>query len=170
MSTTAKNSLWILLAAICFGLGVLVGNTPRSRPVTTIKHSADEQPIFTPLAASLEQQKMCDEQAAKRVHEEDQFEKKFLGKGQNTIETDYTSHYDPKVNVCYVRINSIWATGMGASVIDAFEGRVYASYGSGSNNAKPAWCKIFIPGKDIQVCQSQDQFDSLVEKYFDVSN
>jgi hypothetical protein len=114
---------------------------------------------------------MCDEQAAKRFHENEQWDQRFLGNMQSTVDRGYTSHYDPKVNVCYVRLHSIGETSIAETVFDAFEGREYASFaGSEPKNgvAKPPLCEIRIPGKPAQDCHSADEFNSLVEKYFGV--
>lgn len=168
-STVAKNSLWILVAAICFGLGVLIGNGMHSRPVADAKHLAEQQTPFPPLVASLTEQKACDEQASKRFHEDEDRTTgaiKIVG---------YTSHYDPKINVCFARLNFF---GEGKSeyirdvtVIDAFENREYALFTGPAQQVtatKPLQCQILVPDKPAQDCQSLDEFDGLVEKYFGV--
>jgi len=110
---------------------------------------------------------MCDEQAARRFRE-------------NTPDKErdwdsYTSHYDPRVNVCYVRINRTFvgtANALTLTITDAFEGRVYATYVWSNPGNKKFWevppsnCEINVPGKDTIKCTSSDEFDSLTEKYF----
>jgi hypothetical protein len=163
-----ENSAWIIFAVVCFGFGSLLGCDTHKQPANTSKPADEAQSLFTPMAASLEQQKMCDEQAAKKFHETKVSGTGLLGDG-------YTSHYDPKVNVCYVRLSFVAERKEGYTradtILDAFEGRVYASYvGSAENSlAKPQECQIHIPGKDTQVCQSGVEYDSLVEKNFGVS-
>ena len=87
---------------------------------------ADAQPLFTPEPGTLAQQKMCDEQAAKKFHED---ESTALHVGSTPLYS-YTSHCDPTVNVCYVRVHSFGGTPPSVSdvVYDAFGGRVYAIY------------------------------------------
>jgi hypothetical protein len=170
-----KISAWVLFAAVSFGLGIPLGCDTHSRSVNVVKPAGEAQPLFTPEAASLAQQKMCDEQATKKFHESEQTAKGFLGSGQSTVGDGYTSHYDPKVNVCYVRIYSVGVLKGGymraETVFDAFEGRVYATYVGWATNslAKPQECQILIPGKDTHMCQSGVEYDALVEKYFGVA-
>jgi hypothetical protein len=129
----------------------------------------EPQPVFTPHIATLAEQKMCDEQALKRFHEYTEKNEKFA---------TYTSHYDPSVNVCYVRVNRVTADKFpmdNSNVFDAFEGRMYASYMWMNPQGKKYWevspsdCEINIPGKDKIVCKSSDEFSELTEKYFGVA-
>src|SRR5664280_2603354 len=120
MSMKAKNSSCVLFAVVCFGLGILLGCDTHGRSVNAAKPADEAQPLFTPVVASLAQQRMCAEQAAK----------KFSENGHGKYDA-YTSHYDPKVNVCYIRVNSISAEKfpiVADVVYDAFGGRVYANY------------------------------------------
>ncbi len=87
-SVKARNSAWVLCTVVLFGLGMLLGCDAHSRSVNAVKPGGEAKPLFTPVAASLAQQKMCDEQAAK----------KFSENGHGSYDT-YTSHYDPMVNV-----------------------------------------------------------------------
>jgi hypothetical protein len=169
MSMKARNSAWVLFAVVSFGLGILLGCDTHGRSVNAAKPAGEVQPLFTPVVASMAQQKMCDEQAAKKFHET-----KVSGTG--LLNDGYTSHYDPKVNVCYARLYFLAARKAGDTraemVLDAFEGREYATYvGPDSKNGivKSQQCQIFIPGKHTQDCQSIDEFDGLVEKYFGVT-
>lgn len=165
----AKNSAWVVFTVVCFGLGILLGCDAHKQPANAAKPTAEAQPLFTPIAASLAQQTMCDEQAAKKFHETKVTGTGLLGDG-------YTSHYDPNVNVCYAHLNYLAARKAGNTraemVLDAFEGREYATYvGPDSKNGitKPQQCQILIPGKPAQECQSVDEFDGLIEKYFGVT-
>jgi hypothetical protein len=111
---------------------------------------------------------MCDEQAAKRFNEYTPAKDRDLD--------SYTSHYDPIVNVCYVRIDRLSSEGGAPSssviITDAFEGRVYADYFWINPHGKKYWevapsdCQVSIPAKDTIKCNSSDEFDSLTEKYF----
>ena len=111
---------------------------------------------------------MCDEQAAKRFIE--------YTEAKERDSDSYTSHYDPVVNVCYVRVNHMLVEGRtvgnSVTITDAFEGRVYATYFWSNPDGKKYWevapldCQVNVPGKDSVKCTSSDVFDSLTEKYF----
>jgi hypothetical protein len=122
-SMKAKNSAWVVFTVVCFGLGILVGCNTHSRSVNAAKPAGEAQPLFTPVTASLAQQKMCDEQATKKFRE--------YTVGNNAL-SSYTSRYDTSVNVCYIRVDCVGG-GKPATetdtVYDAFGGRVYAAYG-----------------------------------------
>lgn len=162
-----KNSVWMLFVVLCFGLGIVLGRNTHSRSVDAAKPIGEaQQPLFTPVAASLTQQKMCDEQAAKKFNENGHG--KFDG---------YTSHYDPAVNVCYIRVDSTGANPPTVTTIvyDAFGGRVYANYSWINSQNKQFWevspsmCEIHIPGKPDETCKTDTQFDELTEKYFGIT-
>jgi hypothetical protein len=166
-----------LSAVVCLALCIPLGCDTRNRSVNTAKPTGEaKQPLFTPEAASLSQQKMCDEQAAKRFHENENSDDFHLKKKNPPI-SDYTSHYDPAVNVCYVRIHSITANPatVGDTVYDAFGGRVFASYVWVNPQGKTFWevspseCTIHIPGKPDEKCKTDTEFDELTEKYFGVT-
>ena len=110
---------------------------------------------------------MCDEQAAK----------KFSENGHGKYDT-YASHYDPTVNVCYIRVDSISAEKFPIVtdvVYDAFGGRVYATYIWANAQNKKYWevspteCNIDIPGKPEETCKTDTEFDEMTEKYFGVT-
>ena len=171
----AKDSAWVLSAVVCFGLAVLFGCTSHSRSANPPKPISEAQPLFTPVVASLAQQKMCDEQAGKKFRENDGSDD--IPKSRSTI-SSYTSHYDPTVNVCYIRVNSTSAEKFPTVVdvvYDAFGGRVYANYmWINSQNKKywevpPSKCEIYVPGKATEACHSDSEFDELTEKYFGVT-
>jgi len=69
------------------------------------------------------QQKMCSDQARLKFHEDNPNRGEF---------DSYSSHDDPKANVCYlmVRAMSEEQGSVSNSIVayDAFEGRVYATY------------------------------------------
>jgi hypothetical protein len=167
ISVKSANSAWVLLAVVSIGLGTLLGCDTHSRSVNAAKPAAEAQPLFTPVAATLAQQKMCNEQAAKRFSENE----------HGTLDA-YTSHYDPTVNVCYIRVNSTSAKKfvmISDVVYDAFGGRIYANYiWINSQNKKywevsPSTCEILIPGKPDETCKTAAEFDELTEKYFGVA-
>jgi len=119
------NAAWVLFVIASFGLAIVLGCDTHSLSIGAAKPIA-AQPLFKPEAATLAQQKMCDEQASKKFHDD---ESTSLYTGEKPIYS-YTSHYDPLVNVCYVRVHSVGGTPMLVSdvVYDAFGGRVYANF------------------------------------------
>ncbi len=127
-----------------------------------------------PRVATLEQQKMCSEQAEKQFNASEQSAKKFGASGVS----DYTSHYDARANVCYMRIYANSASKNVVSfvetVFDAFEGRGYASYIWVNAGKKQYWevapktCLVHPRGQPEIKCKSSDEFDALVEKYFGI--
>ncbi len=175
MTMKAKNSSGALFAVVCLAFEILLGCGTRNRSVNPAKPAAEAQPLFTPVAASLAQQKMCDEQAGKEFRGNRSIDS--IPKSSTDI-SSYTSHYDPAVNVCYVRVNSssIGKIPVETDVVyDAFGGRVYANYiWVNSQNKKywgvsPSTCEIDIPGKPAEKCTSAEEFNELTEKYFGVS-
>jgi hypothetical protein len=86
----------------------------------------------------------------------------------------YTSHYDPTVNVCYIRVHSLGTNPLMVTdvVYDAFGGRVYSEYTWINAQNKQAWevspteCAIHIPGKPDETCKTSEEFNELAEKYF----
>ena len=171
-----KGSVLKCLAVACFGLTILLGCNAHGRSMEPAKPTSEAQPLFTPLAATLAQQKMCDEQAAKRFRE-DENRDDFHENKKNPPISDYTSHYEPSVNVCYVRIHSMYANPAMVSdaVYDAFGGRVYANYvwvssqGQKYAELSPSECGIYIPGKADETCKTAKEFNDLTEKYFGVT-
>jgi hypothetical protein len=169
-----NSTAWILSAAVTLTLASGCKTGESAAPVKPAVAGA--QPLFTPEPASLAQQKMCDEQAGKKVKEN---QSDFIDKKNPPI-TSFTSHYDPAVNVCYVRVDSLSADKNGSSsvssiVYDAFGGRGYANYIWINSKGKKFWevapteCDIDIPGKPEQRCKSDTEFDELTEQYFGVT-
>jgi hypothetical protein len=125
---------------------------------------------------TLVQQKMCAEQA-KKAFDENQQEARQLG-GDQPI-SDYTSHFDPQKNICYVRITSTTASKRGVTnsdvVYDAFERRLFGNYfwlnydGKKYWEVKPAQCEVHPQQQPTVYCQSSEEFNDLVEKWFGVS-
>lgn len=151
MSVKTKNSAWVLSTAACFGLAILLGCNTHGRSVNAAKPASEVRPLFTPVAANLAQQKICDEQAAK----------KFSENGHGSLDS-YTSHYDPTVNVCYIRVHSFAGNPpvVADVVYDAFGGRVYANYVWINSQNKEYWgvspstCEIHVPGKPDETCKT----------------
>jgi|SRR5579862_1677852 len=126
--------------------------------------------------ANLDEQKKCDAQANKVYHQSRELD------GHHTEDSTgmnyYTSHFDPSLNSCYVWIR--WAKmdkdgfAFANTVEDAFEGRVYASFMWMNLNGKKAWevkpieCWVKPRKQEKISCESEDDFDKLVEKNFGI--
>ncbi len=118
---------------------------------------------------------MCAEQA-KKAFDEDQQQTRKLG-GDQPI-SDYTSHFDPQKNVCYVRISATTASKRGFTnsvvVYDAFERRAFATYlwmnysGKKYWEVKPSECELHPLQQPAVYCESSEEFNGLVEKWFGV--
>ena len=158
-----------LLVAL-FALALLI--SCRSKPQ---RQEASAESRSETSGPTLAQQKLCAEQAKKAFDEYRQGGK--LGGDEPML--DYTSHFDPQKNLCYVRINS---TTMGKSgetisaiVYDAFERRVFASYAWVSYSGKKYWevkpseCEVHPQQQPTVYCQSIEEFNDLVEKWFGVA-
>lgn len=111
--------------------------------------------------ATLQQQNMCSEQAEK-------FFKKY-GLGD-----DYTNHLDATSGVCYIEITT-HRKGASANnffykdrdILDAFEGRKYASFMSVIGQPSVAWdCHLNPHGQPQINCTSLQEFDDLALRYF----
>ncbi len=128
------------------------------------------QTSVAPRAATLVQQKMCDEQARKKYHEDNPKPDPL---------SNYTSHYEAGANVCYVMVHTYHTYNgsptVSTSVYDAFEGRMYASYMWINAEKKKYWevepmeCYVKPRGQEKIYCKSSDEFDQLVDKHFGIS-
>jgi hypothetical protein len=126
-----------------------------------------------PRQATLTQQKICAEEARKAF-------KEYYVPDKSGINYDFTSHYDPVANVCYIMVHGSGvdkATGVlmvSDVVFDAIEGRTYASYSWINSEKKKFWevaptdCSVKPRGGDPITCKSSDEFEQLVDKYFGI--
>jgi hypothetical protein len=114
-----------------------------------------------PRLATLAQQKMCAEQARKTFHENSHPLRPSF------IEWDYTSHYDTKLNQCFLMTADIDDDGVWIDVVDAFELREYASFMT-LNKGIVGDCTINRPGHPHELCNSDEEFYTLVDKYFGI--
>jgi hypothetical protein len=126
--------------------------------------------------ASLDEQKKCDAQASKVYHQGRELD------GHHTEDSTgmngYTSHFDPTTNICYVWIRWAKVDKQGGSfadtIEDAFEGRVYANYvwmnleGKKFWEVKPTTCSVKPRKQEEITCKTEEEFDSLVDKYFGI--
>jgi hypothetical protein len=123
--------------------------------------------------ASLADQKVCAEQAKKFFNETD-----YSDNSKKPIKNEYTSHYDAAAKVCYVRIDfNIYdakTKKLTASsyVFDAFEGRNFAEYVWFSDPVKKYWevkpfsCSVKPMNGEKLFCNSTEEFEKMVDRYF----
>lgn len=125
------------------------------------EHDVDAQ-----RGAALLQQKTCADQAKQLF---DDYKKNPL------VEiAGYTSHYDATASRCSIEIsNHNVYEGREIThnrfIKDAFEGRNYGAFVSGSTNDlkhRPSVCTIEPPSRPEIVCRSEQEFDDLALKYF----
>jgi hypothetical protein len=91
--------------------------------------------------------------------------------------TGYTNHYSGKLNKCFVQLSSLHSDSLKPTiyitVMDAYEGKVFADYywintqGKKYWEVKPFTCKVTMLNGEDRVCDSQDEFDSLVKQYME---
>lgn len=144
-----------------------------AQPQRQEEHTAPVESKAGGAHPTLIQQKLCAEQAKKAF---DEYEEGGHKPGEMS---DYTSHLDVNKNVCYVRVSTTTATKQSVtnsvSVFDAFERRVFANYIWVNNSGKKYWevkpleCDVHPQQQAIIYCQSSDEFDELVEKWFGVA-
>ena len=134
----------LLLLSVC-------SNNPARRD------STDRLPR-TPI---LSEQKMCADQAAKVFKEYEA--------------SDYTDHYDAATQTCYMEMITRSGTGQTITVSDAFEHREFGymilmnDFTDGAHVPHPGFlseCEVKPLNQPQIGCNSKDEFDELVFKYF----
>ncbi len=120
--------------------------------------------------APLSEQRMCAAQAKKFYNESD------FPNAKHATKNEFTSHYDAANLICYVRINLTTVENgtvtVASYIFDAFENRAFAAYtwlsvkGKKFWEVKPMECNVKpINGKKI-VCESTEEFEDMVDKFF----
>ncbi len=163
---------WKKILTVLASVTLVACNKPQ--PVNTKQApapaSALEEPA-QPRLATLAQQKVCAEQGEKQFH--------IYGTPESgDTATDYVSHYDARVNVCYMMIHhggmSLGSPRVSYVVFDAFENRDYATYIWINSEKKRCWevapaqCEVKPRGQPEITCKSSDEFEELVDKYFGI--
>jgi hypothetical protein len=121
-----------------------------------------------PRQATLTQQKMCADQARKFFLDPEMAHEGW---------TSYTNHYDPKLNVCNVMVridvyldkkHTEQFHSIALMVFDAFEGaqRAWVQSDVLGPNREPHVCEVEPIGHDKIYCKTEDEFETLVMKYF----
>ena len=82
----------------------------------------------------------------------------------------YESHYNKKLNVCFLSISSLYKSTVSESLVDAYEQRVYATYmWIADKNKKysevvPMLCRVMPNTKYETKCSSEEEYKSYVAK------
>jgi hypothetical protein len=102
--------------------------------------------------ASLELQEKCSKQA------------------HDFAEGLFTSHYNEKLNKCFILIVNMKPQRDGNYVgikelYDAFEGKSYGEYSWNTGKLAPYICKGTLLSGDEKFCHSSDEFDGIVKLY-----
>jgi hypothetical protein len=120
---------------------------------------------------SLDLQEKC----AKQAHEE------FKHEGlEGKPLAEFSDHYNPKLGKCFVEVDYTDAKSnqmfVSRTVMDAFEGRVYASYIWNNSSKKKYWevppikCSVTMLSAEERTCSSDsgpDGFDALIKQYME---
>ena len=131
-------------------------------------------PVRAQRQAPLSQQKQCAQQAKKAFT--DYLKSPSYG-SKDVLPPTHTSHFDAKAGSCYVLILTGTSADGGTSllladqVLDAFEGRVAASYAQQRANGKREllWCSVHPRGQEEIVCKTEEEFNQLIAKHFGIA-
>jgi hypothetical protein len=134
-----------LLTALGLGAALIIAGCENNSSRNAAKaQPAPPQPAPETVAgyhsATLAEQKMCAEQAKKAF---DEYERQPLPSGMRHTSHDYTSHYDPKLNTCYVLLEmtdfmtDTKTESLSYTLLDAFERRDFAHYVWFSEQIRP---------------------------------
>lgn len=115
--------------------------------------------------ATLSQQKMCSDQAAKSFSNSG-----YAETSKASLGNTYTNHFDAGANICYIEVTTRTMSGKeflyGHVVYDAFEGRVYGSFSKITHNPNPFEC-VLTPRDQSEIHRnSQEEFDAFALKHF----
>ena len=129
-----------------------------------------QQATASPSAPSLELQEKCAKQAGSEFKQE--------GLEAAGI-AEFTNHYSAKIGRCFVVTKNTGVTGnvlfVHRLLVDAYEGKVYGTY-EWSNNTQggkkywevpPSTCSITLASGEEKKCQSDDEWNNLVNIYMD---
>jgi hypothetical protein len=155
-----RDTLIILLLLAVVILGYFV--TTQQHQIKTLQARPKTNP--------LELQEKCAKQAA-LLFKEDGW------KAQKDHIASFGSHYNTKLNRCFIEIEDFNQVGTNSvttkSVIDAFEGKPYGAYMWKSDAVKKYWevppmgCEVTVADGTKKTCKSADEFDELVRPYME---
>jgi len=158
-----RNAAIVLLIISVVVLGLLL----RSQIAALREQRRQVQELNSKLESlskttSLDLQGKCAQQARERFT--------FEGFDKHAM-ANFLSHYNTKLNKCFVQIASTDAKKPTIStyrtVSDAFEGRVLAEYMKNWKEASPFVCKVTPLSGEERFCHSDEEFDALVKQYME---
>jgi hypothetical protein len=129
------------------------------------------------LGQSLQQQEICAKQAKAYFQEYSADDQKLSNAGYKPLNNDYQSHYNVKLNKCLILVETSAQEGQefhtSIQLVDAFERRIFATYGWTSRPGKKYWevpptlCELAPTSHETTNCSSREEFDALVSKYME---
>jgi len=166
------------ISAVLLVCVVVLGFTARSQSVALRVQQKEIQELSVRLqantmpAVSLELQEKCAKQAREEFKHEGLEGKQMA---------DFSNHYNPKLGKCFVQIGYTDVKKPGGifvstTVVDAFEGKVYATYFWHNPGNKKYWevsplkCSVTLLSGEEKTCQSEDGpegFNALVKQYME---
>lgn len=126
---------------------------------------------------SIDLQEKCASQAQIAYQEserKDQGQSKKLG-AFSTGSSDYHSHYNTKLQKCFILTNKTQALGdqmsISVTLTDAYERRLYAVYILINQESETHWemliCELIPSWVDKRICTSREEFDAFVAGYME---
>jgi hypothetical protein len=122
---------------------------------------------------NLELQEKCALQAEKIFHKLGH----LLRSSDKGASDSFTSHYNAKLNKCFMSIETIYrpATPAGMSIgwhlLDAYEQKDYAMYASGmlkkGDESPPTLCVLMPRLENEQTCKSEREYKAFVARYME---
>lgn len=113
---------------------------------------------------NIEMQKNCSQQAGAI----------FLQLGYKNGGLDsYQSHYNTKLNKCFILVHSIQGTTVSKFLLDAYEQRSYAYYMWMADKGKKYWevppviCALTPLSEDESSCNSEGEYNTFVARYME---
>jgi hypothetical protein len=92
---------------------------------------------------------------------------------------EFSSHFNRRMGKCFVLIQNSTITrnipATSKTLLDAYEGRVYAEYVWSNSQGKKYWevapmiCDVVAPSGEKQVCHSDDEFEESIKIYMEGS-
>jgi hypothetical protein len=167
-----KTAAIFFLALTVLALGMFAYHRDQEhdrviRGLTTKIDNSQRQADHSQRQADLNLQQKCAEQARKEFT--------AWGWAKNPM-ASFENHYNSHLNKCFMLISDMSTVGdttfTNKNLSDAFEGRSYAEYMWHTVKDKKYWevspslCKVTLPSGEDTFCQSDVEFDDLINKLY----
>jgi hypothetical protein len=97
--------------------------------------------------------------------------------GSNDVIANFESHYNTPLNRCFMLLE-IFGVGVAnagfqiRSLLDAYEGRIYAEYAWGPTQSKNYWevrpfCRLMPSNSDQSNCNTEAEFNDFIKNYME---